>query len=129
MHRSPSPPPQTPLHSTPLSAFLYSSDRASWKINLWKEKEKKNYKCSYSPTPAAQFCGLRRAGGSGVCDNCQGEEVAITKGHPPPTLPNVTLKGKRSGHEAAIVPSNAPRYAPIFSPPFHSRPFSLSNYR
>lgn len=39
--------PPTPLHPTPtllsipLSALLYSSDRPSWKINLWKEKGKK----------------------------------------------------------------------------------------
>lgn len=40
------PQPPTPLQPTPtllsipLSAFLYSSDRPSWKINLWTEKEK-----------------------------------------------------------------------------------------
>lgn len=79
------------------------------------EREEKNYKCSYSPTPAAQFSGLRRAGEVEFVIIAR-ERGAITKGH---SSPECYTEGKRSGHEATIMLFfffffNAPRYAPFF---------------
>lgn len=79
------------------------------------EREEKNYKCSYSPTPAAQFAGLRRAGEVEFVIIAR-ERGAITKGH---SSPECYTKGKRSGHEATIMIFTLPGICTLLFP-FHS---------
>lgn len=87
------------------------------------EREEKNYKCSYSPTPAAQFSGLRRAGEVEFVIIAR-ERGAITKGH---SSPECYTKGKRSGHEATIMIFTLPGMHSSFPLSFPS--ISSSNYR
>lgn len=81
------------------------------------EREEKNYKCSYSPTLAAQFSGLRRAGEVEFVIIAR-ERGAITKGH---SSPECYTKGKRTGHEATIILFMLPGMLPFsfHSPVFH----------
>lgn len=78
-----------------------------------RRRRKKNYKCSYSPAPAAQFSGIRRARGSGVCDNCQGKRGAITKGH---SSLNVTLRARGAVMKQPSHSRRSQVRAPLFIP-------------
>lgn len=62
-----SPAPRPPhlthfLHSIPLPPLSCTAVTGLPGKLIYGKRRKKNYKCRYSPSPAAQFSGLRRAG-------------------------------------------------------------------